>query len=215
MLTVACVRVRANVPYPVEYVTNLRAMVAKHLQRPHRFVCLTDHPEQLPPSVEGIAIEHPARVAGWWAKLHLFSGVLTGRVLYLDLDTLVVDDLSPIVDYPSPFALVPHAGTFNGRDGKHVVKRFNSSVMVWGDAVNAHLWQDWTLSVAERLWGDQDWIGEQMPGAAMMPAEWFPRISELNGMAPKPPAKVVLCKKPKNAIAADLFPWVGTAWRAA
>ena len=69
--------------------------------------------------------------------------------------------------------------------------------------------------VAARLHGDQDWIGEQRPDALQMPVEWFPRISELNGLLPKAGTKVVLCKKPKNSIAADLYPWVNAAWRAA
>jgi hypothetical protein len=219
MITVACVWVKANVPYSVEYVANLRAMVRKHLTRPHRFVCLTDRPDQLPSGVEPIRIHHLSDLAGWWAKLCLFApGALSGRSLYLDLDSIVVASLDPIIDFPSPFALVPHAGTFTGAyKGKTraVVKRFNSSVMVFEPDVLTRLYTDWTKDVADRLHGDQDWIGEQMPDASAMPIAWFPRLSELNGLVPRDPAKVVLCKKPKNTIAADLYPWVKQAWRAA
>lgn len=218
MLTIACVWIKANVPYPVEYVANLRSMVARHLSRSHRFVCFTDRPEQVPMGVEPIAVSHPKNLAGWWAKLNLFTpGVLPfgSRVLYLDLDTLIVDALDPIVDFPAPFALIPHAGTFNGKDGKAVVKRFNSSVMVWQAGYNTNLYLDFDKSVSDRLHGDQDWIGEQMPDASMFPIEWFPRLSELRGQKPTPPAKVVLAKVPKNHIAADLYPWFGKTWRAA
>jgi hypothetical protein len=214
MITVACVLVKGHVVYQTEYVTNLRAMVARHLQRPHRFVCLTDRPQWLS-HVETIQIPTASPLKGWWAKIRLFdqSLGLSGRVLYLDLDTLVVGSLDPIVDFPAPFALVPDAGTFRAPAGLSVVKRFNSSVMVWDAGVNASLYDQWTPAVASRLWGDQDWIGEQMPYAAPMPLGWFPRLSELGGKPPTNGARVVLAKKPKNVIAADLYPWFNQKWR--
>lgn len=230
MITVACVWVKGNVPYGVEYVANLRAMVAKHLTRDHRFVCLTDRPGQLPGGIEAISITLPKGLFGWWGKIELFRARrFEGRVLYLDLDTLVVRSLDPIADYPSPFALVPHAGTFTGAyKGKvrRIVPRFNSSVMVWdaSEGVSAQLHRPWTAEVADDLHGDQDWIGQQMPHASAMPAAWFPRLSEIEVSGPfahdrgifvPKDARVILSKKPKNHIAADLWPWFAKLWRAA
>lgn len=219
MTTVACVWVRANVPYGVEYVANLRAMVERHLSRPFRFVCLTDRPEQLPVDVEGLRIAHDPTVPGWWAKMELFApDRLTGRVLYLDLDSLVCADLDPIVDVPAPFALLPDGGTFKPRTHHRVVKRFNSSVMVWDAGVNGGLYDTFAEArdvYTREFWGDQDFIGQTRPEAATFPAQWFPRLSELDGAPPPPHAKVVLCKKPKNAIAARQFAWVADVWRAA
>lgn len=216
-LTVACVWVKANVPYGVEYVVNLRAMVAKHLARDHRFVCFTDRPAYLPTGMEAETIALPTGVPGWWAKVLLFNAkrTLRDRVLYLDLDTLVVSALDPIADYPAPFALIPDAGTFKPRTAHRVIKRFNSSVMVWSVGAVESLYDDFTGDVVDRLWGDQDWIGEHTPDAATMPLAWFPRLSELRDRQPGPDAKVVLVKKPKTHIAADLYPWVKQAWRAA
>lgn len=219
MITVACVFVRANVPYTVEYVANLRAMVAKHLARPHRFVCLTDRPELMPRGVEAIPVPRlPKGVFGWWAKMNLFSEALAlgDRVLYLDLDSLVVSALDPIVDFPAPFALIPDAGTFTPKTKHAVVKRFNSSVMVFDPPAVAALYRSFNLRAdSKRYWGDQDAIGERHPNAAAMPSEWFPRLSWLKEHAPPSTAKVVLAKVPKNHIAADLYPWVADAWRVA
>lgn len=217
MTTVVCVWVRGHVPFTLEYVVRLRSMVRRHLAREHRFVCLTDRPQFMPEGIEGVVIPSPKPLKGWWSKIHLFSPAvgLTGRVLYLDLDTLVVSSLDPILDYPAPFALAPDAGTFRPKGELQVVKRFNSSVMAWDAGVNHRLFEAWTPAVAERLWGDQDWIGEQLPEAAAMPIWWFPRLSELDGKPPSEAAKVVLAKKPKNDVAADLYPWFGQIWRAA
>ena len=219
MITVCCVWVKANVPYDVEYVTKLYGMVSRHLSRPFRFVCLTDQPEKIPATIHvGRLPRWPKDLFGWWAKVHLFDPYFNhnvkGRMLYLDLDTLVVSDLAPIVDYPAQFALVPHAGTFNGRDGLQVVKRFNSSVMVWDAGTQNHVYDNFVpTKTPKRLWGDQDHIGEQCPFAATMPAEWFPRLSQIDdGSFMTPAAKVVLCKKPKNSVAAKTMPGFAEAW---
>lgn len=214
MLTVACVWVRGHVPFTLEYVTRLETMVRAHLSEPFEFVCLTDRPWQVPAHIRTISIRLPQGLKGWWAKLELFHPQRhwPGRVLYLDLDTLIVDSLDPIVRFPAPFALVPHAGTFEGRDGLRVVKRFNSSVMVWEGGTQTRIAERWSRADASRLHGDQDWIGEQCAEAATMPLSWFPRLSEIQGPPFPADAKVILAKKPKNTIAAKRWPWFRQAW---
>jgi hypothetical protein len=211
-VTVACVWVQANVPFNATYVTRLHSMVRRWLPRPFRFVCLTDRMHALPSEIETIPVSWSKDLKGWWAKVHLFKPQrFFGRVLYLDLDTLIVGALDPVVDFPASFALVPDAGTFQGKDGLAVVKRFNSSVMVWDAGVNADIYEHWTPAVTQRLWGDQDLIGEVHPEAATMPLEWFPRLSECPD-GPKSGAKVLLAKKPKNEIAARQYRWFAEAW---
>lgn len=226
-VTVACVWVKANVPYSVMYVERLRSMVARHLDRPFRFVCLTDRPEQLPSTVEPIRVPSPNGLPGWWSKLRLFRGELgTGRILYLDLDCLVVSSLAPILDFPAAFATIPDPGsTFTPRTAHRVIKRFNSSVMVWdatGLATGASgqlydAYDDWSPDVASRLWGDQDYLAERVDRGLLqvetMPAAWFPRLSQLQGNPPTADAKVVLCKVPKNEKAAQHHAWVREVWQ--
>lgn len=216
MITVACLLVKGHVGYTPEYVRRLRGMVARWLWEPYRFVCLTDQPRRMPRGVEAIAIPNPRPLRGWWAKVRLFDDrhKFAGRMLYLDLDTLIVGPLAPIVQYPSPFALVPHSGSFEGRDGLAVVKRFNSSVMVWNAGEQSRLFTEWPPKESGRLWGDQDAIGERAPDASTMPAQWFPRLSEI-GDGPVPQeAVIVLAKKPKPEEAARRWTWVREAWAA-
>lgn len=213
-VTVACVLVRGHIDFTVDYVRRLRSMVDRHMDRPFRFACLTDRTQaQMPEGVEAIPISHSRRLKGWWAKINLWKpGLFEGRVLYLDLDVLVVSSLAPIIDYPARLALVPDgAPNFQGKGDMRTVKRYNSSVMAWDAGVGTDLFTEWTTVTARRLWGDQDLIGERLPNEATMPAEWFPRLS-----AVKPPwpadAKVILSKCPKNHIAAQRWPWFAEAW---
>lgn len=216
-LNVACLFVEGEYPYTVEYVRRLKAMVTRWIDRPFTFYCLTDQPEAMPKGVVAIQV---TKLAGFapWTKLELFNPVREwkGRVLYLDLDSLIVAPLKPIIDFPAPFAITADPKGKTGRDsfGRQIVRRFNSSVMVWDGGTQTELYTDWTPAVAERLSGDQDHVGERLPNAAAMQRDWFPRISECRNGVPSS-AKVVLCKVPKNELAAKQFPWVEPLWGAA
>ena len=97
--TVACV-LRSGGIYTEEWVDRLRRDVAANLAIPHRFVCLTD----MAPDCETLPLRDPW--TGWWSKLELFRpGNFNGPVLYLDLDVIVVGDLTEIVSHPHEFTM--------------------------------------------------------------------------------------------------------------
>jgi hypothetical protein len=233
VLTVTCVFVRGPYPYTADYVVRLERMVKQHLRRPFHFVCLTDRVSELPRSIDSIPIASLAGVVpdngvGYWNKLRLFDPRLglNGRLLFLDLDTLVVAPLDPIVDYQASLALtadafiVERAHLNTDRYGRRLVRRFNSSVMVWDAGTQSELWTRWTPAVAKRMSTDQDWIGEHAEEAVGMDLAWFPRISHLvrdeqfaaTGAPMPADAKVILVKKPKNHVALQQWPWFDHAW---
>ncbi len=95
-LTVACVWKTGSAYDKHDYVGRMARAVARHLRRPHRFVCLTDAPA-VPAGVERIPLVHGWR--GFWSKVELHRpGLFTGPVIYLDLDTVVCGDLEPIAE---------------------------------------------------------------------------------------------------------------------
>lgn len=97
LLTVACVWKTGAPGYDRnDYVGRMARAVARHLTRPHRFVCLTDSPT-VPEGVERIPLLHAW--PGFWAKVELHRpGLFTGPVIYLDLDTVICGPLDPIAD---------------------------------------------------------------------------------------------------------------------
>lgn len=141
MLTVACVRVPGAdgaCPYGPEYVERLRNGVARHLKLPHRFVCIGDD-----------VLAEPD-LPGWWQKVALFNGRFgAGRVLYLDLDTIPIDDLAPLIERP---------GNWIMQDPWQ--PSYNSSVMVWDAGTMDHIWTSFRPEVMDSLahLGDQAWI---------------------------------------------------------
>lgn len=103
-LIVACVRTGDKYSFP--YVERLRRMVADHLPASHRFTVLTDRPSAA--SAAGMSVvEVPEGLPGWWAKMALFQPDWRRghRVIYLDLDTVVVGDLSPLAAVETELAV--------------------------------------------------------------------------------------------------------------
>ena len=133
-LTVACVNHGNYLGRGDEYVRRMQSMVSRHLSQPHEFVVLRD---------EGA-------LSGWWSKIELFRpGRFVGRVLYLDLDSVVVGSLDALVEQP---------GIIDLRDWGWVTDTLCSSVMVWDADEHRDIFDqfDWTIPHVYR--GDQDWI---------------------------------------------------------
>ena len=99
--------------YGPEYVNRLYAMVQRHLCGPFRFVCLTDRSEGVRPEVECLPIPELKLPAGTpergWTKLTSFEADLhglRGTALFLDLDVVIVDDITPFFEAPGEFLII-------------------------------------------------------------------------------------------------------------
>lgn len=100
--------------YGADYANKLYGMVSRNITPPFRFVCFTDDTtdvrseiecQELPP----LDIIMPTNTMGKWPKSRLWGeklGDLTGAVLFLDLDVIVVDSLDPFFEYGKPDDIV-------------------------------------------------------------------------------------------------------------
>lgn len=85
---------RSGGEFTVDHVERLRDQCARHAHGVP-FICLSD--VTLLEERDRIPLVHDW--PGWWAKMELFR--LSGPVLYMDLDTSVVGDLSPLLEVSS------------------------------------------------------------------------------------------------------------------
>lgn len=146
-MTVACV-LRSGGLYTPAWVHALAAGVEEHLPGAE-FVCLTDMRVH---GVECVPLTVPW--AGWWSKLNLFApGVFSGSVLYLDLDTLPVGDLSELASYAGPLAMI---SVFKDPRGAE------SGVMAFTPGEETErLWELWTADPVGHMAtyrGDGPWL---------------------------------------------------------
>ncbi len=103
--------------YPAEYVNVLFNAMKQNLTGDFRFVCLTDDPAGFEDGIESFAIPDiglnvgHAKI-GAWPKLSVFLGDLyglSGRGLFVDLDTVVLDNMDCFFEVPGPFVALDHA----------------------------------------------------------------------------------------------------------
>lgn len=121
-LSVICWKWRPAPGYRSQFgpraVNTLQRMVARHYDRPHRFVCVTDDPTGLDPAVEVVPLwndfanvpsPHGGHNPSCYRRLKAFSpeieAVFGRRFVSIDLDTVIVGDLSPLFDRPEDFII--------------------------------------------------------------------------------------------------------------
>lgn len=169
MLTVATVFKPGN-GFTADYVYRIQAGAAEHCKAPHRFVCLTN--ERLR-GVETIPLIRGR--AGWWNKLELFrKGLFDDYVSYFDLDTMLVGDVTDIVEHERPFLGLSDfsakraskfASGFMGWNG-----RFDFSAL--DECFTQHDVEAYSQSYDR--WGDQAYIAEHIDARIELTNDVFP-----------------------------------------
>lgn len=160
MLTVACV-LKTGGEYNPGHVRALRDDIREHVKVPYRFVCLSDLPGK---GYDVIRLRHDWR--GWFSKIELFSGVLTGPVFYLDLDTRIVGPIDDMVT----------GHRFTVLENFHSPARIGSGLMAW-DADLTEIYRVFLTNpaafmaeyVTTERWGDQGFIKFNSP---IEPERW-------------------------------------------
>ncbi len=136
--------------YGPEYVRHLRDSVARNLTVPYTFYCITDRLE----APEGMVHIPCENQTGWWQKVNLFKpGLFEGRVLYLDLDVVIVKSLDSLVSSEGDFIMIENFGPNKSQSA------FNSSVMLWTpNETSEKIYTCFTDEVMKILHGDQCWV---------------------------------------------------------
>ncbi len=199
-LTVVCVY-RPGGGFSYDYVIRLRDGVREHSYIHDRFVCLSTQKLR---NVETIQLKH--HWPGYWSKLELFRpGLFSGRVAYLDLDTMIVGDISDIIADDSEFGC--------GTNWKGGGTEINSSFMTWdADKDFSCLYTKFDPVVIPQYekswkrWGDQGFIQDNLPVPFTSLYEKYPgRIVSYKetvlklGKVPREADMVVFHGKPRPA----------------
>jgi hypothetical protein len=119
MLTFSCWR-WGGLFEPI-YVNRLRAALDRHVRIEHELVCVTDDTVGIDGDVRIVAMpdtykDTPRCRRRMQQYDREFAAQLGTRIVTIDLDVVIVDDITPIVDRPEPIVCwtVEHAGVFSG-----------------------------------------------------------------------------------------------------
>jgi len=171
MITVVCVYWQGPFSgekerYPIWWIEKLKRMVAKHLPLEHRFVCMSN--VEVP--CERIPLEN--NWEGWWSKIELFRpGLFSGQVLYLDLDTVIVGSLEPLLEFGS----LPFIGlrAFNPLKSS-IISYMGSAILTWKtNGSFDFLYNEFDFQEhSSEFTGDQDYISAMLYRRKIKLAHW-------------------------------------------
>lgn len=156
-----------------EHVNILRRMVARHYDKPHRFLCITDNPDGLDGGIETAPLwsdhRHVPNPTGGgrpacYLRLKLFDPsireVLGDRFVMLDLDCIITGDLSPIFDRPEDAVFW---------NAPKVPWPYNGAMYMMNTGARPQVWEDFDpeTSPAETTargyrGSDQAWISHKL-----------------------------------------------------
>jgi len=177
MINVACVWIKPK--YTMSYVDKLYNSVKRNITQPFNFYCLTTHPQEVNnPNVIPIGIPVDEELENgknkWWYKAHLFNEHnWNGQILYLDLDTVVVNNLDKFFNHrPTDFNICQD---FN-RHGMPKYYVSNSSVMKFEANGYTRFYKDFVENkdnIIKKFKGDQDWLTRILEeDRSWWPKEW-------------------------------------------
>jgi hypothetical protein len=161
--------------YGSMYVNKLFNMVSRHMTEPFRFACITENPYGLNKDITVLNLPMLGNTRGWWFKPYLFSKnfPLTGTILYLDLDLVIVNNIDKFWTYEPGKNLILQ--NFHAPK-HHDLCEFNSSVIRYTSQGVPHLWNNFvsnSRTIKEKYHGDQDYIyAEGAKFFTTFPTEW-------------------------------------------
>lgn len=170
-LIIACV-LTGRTKYSMIHVERLHSGVTKHLKQAFRFICLTDWNF---PKRNDLHFIDGVKFPKWWGKINLFDRMFDNghsRVLYFDLDTVIVGDLSPLANLDVPFGICANFTRAAGHPNWPC--KYGSCVMTLGPGFGCtEIWEPFVNRQAEimrrcSLYGDQKAIEELYPNAALL-----------------------------------------------
>lgn len=214
-----------------EHVNTLQNMVARNYRGEHRFICITDDRRGLHAGVEVFPIgnlfadlrnplgpEYPSCYRRLVAFRDDFRDVVGGRFVSVDLDVVIVGDVTPLWDRKEE--VVFWQSPIRAPD-------YNGSMFLATPGVRRQLFDDFDprqspidTRNARKLGSDQGWLSYRCPGEAVWTARdglysWNPQLRNRGWRLP-PDARMVFFpggENPWHTAAQQRAPWINEHYR--
>lgn len=208
--------------YEPAHVTTLQRMVKLHLHQDHTFLCITDQPEALTCDTMRLWDMPPMpnkpmpqdgfcrlRLFSSWAR-EMFEGAW---LLHLDLDTVIMDTLDPLLDGWPDFRILQGSGA-----------PYNGSLWLLRTGAHPEVWDQFdseqspqAIRGAGYRGSDQGWLSLTVPNAPLYTKQDGIYKSGRKGIRQQPPnVKLVAFPgfvKPWDDEARRLTPWAWERYR--
>jgi hypothetical protein len=162
--------------YGPEYVNLLASMIRRNTKRATRLICFTDDERGIAPGIEtaplpDIPLPAPMRWSTW-RKVSVWQyplAGLSGDVLFLDLDLVIVGGLDALFDFePGRYIAIRNWTQPGERVG-------NTSVFRFPVGRHRHIYDDFArdpVGIMRRWRIEQQYISDSIPDMAFWPDAW-------------------------------------------
>ena len=148
------------------YVDRLYSMLTRHFTKDIRLHVYTEKSRPVPDHmIKHVLNEWPGlsgRRRSWWYKMQLFNAEhYAGQLLYLDLDTVIVNNLDWVLELDTRYfwSIRDFQSLWNPQ-----FQGINSSMMYWNTVSCAKIWEDFSSldinQIRKKYNGDQDYISD-------------------------------------------------------
>jgi hypothetical protein len=165
------------VSYTLDHVRIMRNMLQRNMKAPYEFVLLTDDPKSAE-GLEGVRVirlwDKYRSLGGCYNRLYLFSkdmhDVIGPRFVHVDLDAVIVRDVTDVFRRRDPFAIHRYQPLHPGRPD-NIQQGYNGGMIMMDAGAREEVWArfnqdpDKALAVLEKERGarrvvgtDQAWI---------------------------------------------------------
>ncbi len=189
--------------YSADYVNKLYNMVARNTTLPFSFYCLTDNARGIDERVKTLPLPEmnlPDNKERGWRKLTCFKEdfPIKGRILFIDLDTVIVDNIDAFFTLEGDFLVIKHwKPSPKQGPGETAVYRYDSGTLTF-------LYEDFIKRMEEiraTYRHEQAYVTHTLAKLGRLnfwPGEWTPSF-KYNCMPPFPLNYIFEPKTPKGA----------------
>jgi hypothetical protein len=159
-ITIAMVLKTGGPVYNHQYVNALARSIKNHVTVDYELVCLADDSTGILPELVDRIIPLTNGFPTWWNKIELFKPhqFTTDRIFYIDLDTIIIDNIDNIVTF---------SGIFAGLCDFYGMHSLGSGLMAWNKLYTENIYMDFVVKSKDIIQnykeGDQQWINESKP----------------------------------------------------
>jgi hypothetical protein len=213
--------------YTPAYVERLAAGLRKHLQQPHRLICVHGRGLTVPAGIETRPISDPGlcTIPGCFARLRAFDpawqediGIYRrgARIVWLDLDLIITGPLDPLFDRDEDLLILQGANASNPCP-------YNGSVLMLRAGTHREIWDTFSPYAARRVPfysfpDDQGWIwhmARNLPGWRAGPDSGiyaFRKPGWPGGVDLPAGARIVCFPGGRDPADFEHLPWVQEHW---
>jgi len=169
--------------YTAEHVNRLHRMVRRHLAGPHHFVCITDDPGGMDAGIRTEPIDREILLTAGrrYAKLMVFRpdapAWLGDRILLLDLDTVVLGPLDPLLETDANFQAWREPG-WGKKPGRG---KYNTSLVLLRAGAHPEVWNQFVAKKETGAMSGSDGFSDQAHIADVL-GEKYPVWTRADGV---------------------------------